>query len=381
MKKIAVLGSTGSIGTQTLKVIRENPQKYQVTALSCRKNAGLLAEQVAEFHPLCAAVGDRETARKLSERFPETRFVWGQDGLAEIAAGAEYDILLNALVGMSGLLPTYNAVSEGRTVALANKETLVAGGALICDMLRKTGAQLIPVDSEHSAIFQCMKGYRKDQVERILLTASGGPFRGKTAQELRSVTLVEALNHPRWKMGNKITIDSATLMNKGFEVIEARWLFGLDADRIDVVVHPESIVHSMVEYCDGAVMAQLGVPDMAVPISFALEYPDRLKSDIPRLDLKATGALTFEEPDMETFRCLGLAYEALRAGDTYCTALNAANEVAVQAFLDQKAAFCDIADCLEEVMQRHRPSKDPDIGELMRVDAEARRTAEAILEV
>ena len=248
MKKIAVLGSTGSIGTQTLKVIRENPQKYQVTALSCRKNAGLLAEQVAEFHPLCAAVGDRETARKLSERFPETRFVWGQDGLAEIAAGVEYDILLNALVGMSGLLPTYNAVSEGRTVALANKETLVAGGALICDMLRKTGAQLIPVDSEHSAIFQCMKGYRKDQVERILLTASGGPFRGKTAQELKSVTLAEALNHPRWKMGNKITIDSATLMNKGFEVIEARWLFGLDADRIDVVVHPESIVHSMVEY-------------------------------------------------------------------------------------------------------------------------------------
>ena len=381
MKKIAVLGSTGSIGTQTLQVIRENPQKYEVTALSCRNNTELLAEQVEEFRPACAAVGDRETARKLSERFPETQFVWGQEGLSQIAAGAEYDILLNALVGMSGLLPTYNAVSKGRTVALANKETLVAGGALICDTMQRTGAQILPVDSEHSAIFQCMKGYRKDQVERILLTASGGPFRGKKAPELRSVTRAEALNHPRWKMGNKITIDSATLMNKGFEVIEARWLFGLEADRIDVVIHPESIVHSMVEYCDGAVMAQLGVPDMAVPISFALEYPDRLENTVSRLDLKKTGALTFEEPDVETFRCLGLAYDALRAGDTYCTALNATNEVAVQAFLDQKAAFCDIADCLDEVMQRHRPSKNPDIGELMRVDAEARRMAESILEV
>ncbi len=381
MKKIAVLGSTGSIGTQTLNVIRENPEKYEVSALSCRSSAPLLAEQIEEFHPACAATGDQETARKLAERFPETRFVWGPQGLAEIAAEAEYDILLNALVGMSGLVPTYNAVSAGRTVALANKETLVAGGELICRTQKKTGARILPVDSEHSAIFQCLKGYEKSQVEKILLTASGGPFRGKTTEELRSVTLAEALDHPRWKMGSKITIDSATLMNKGFEVIEAKWLFDLKPEQIEVVVHPESIVHSMVQYCDGAVMAQLGVPDMAIPISFALEYPHRLRNAQQRLDLKKTGSLTFEEPDVRTFRCLQFAYDALRAGKTYCTALNAANEVAVGAFLGGKIAFCDITDCLDEVMQRHRPSEDADLEELMRVDAQTRKTAESILEV
>ena len=381
MKSIAILGSTGSIGTQALQVIRENPEKYRVCALSCRKSTDLLAKQIEEFRPSFAAVADEKTAAEMAQRFEGTEFFWGRKGLVEIASQTECDILLNALVGMSGLEPTYNAVLQGKTVALANKETLVAGGALIEKAADRTGAQILPVDSEHSAIFQCLRGYDPDQVEKIILTASGGPFRGRSLSQLRSVTVADALNHPNWKMGSKITIDSATLMNKGFEVIEARWLFGVPAERIDVVVHPESIVHSMVEYCDGAVMAQLGVPDMKVPISFALEYPRRLKIREKRLDLKEIGALTFEAPDTKTFRCLQLAYDALQAGDTYCTALNAANEVAVQAFLDGKAAFCDIPDCLDEVLQRHRPSKGADLEELLQADAEARSLAEIILEV
>ncbi len=383
MKNISILGSTGSIGTQTLQIIRENPKKYRACALSCRSNTELLARQVAEFRPDYAVVSDGETARRLADEFAETGtvFLHGKEGLVKIASDIECDIVLNALVGMSGLEPTYNAVLQGRTVALANKETLVAGGALIMETAEKTGTVILPVDSEHSAVFQCLEGYDKSQAERIVLTASGGPFRGKKAEELKSVTLAQALNHPRWKMGSKITIDSATLMNKGFEVIEARWLFGMAPSNIDVIVHPESIIHSMVEYCDGAVMAQLGLPDMAIPISLALEYPKRLPNRLSRLDLKSVGTLTFEAPDTETFRCLRFAYDALKAGENYCAALNAANEVAVAAFLDGRISFCDIQECLDEVLQRHRPSDERELAEIVRVDAWARRTAESILEV
>ena len=383
MKSISILGSTGSIGTQTLKIIRENPQKYRVCAVSCRSNTELLKAQIAEFRPEYAAVSDRRTAEKLQAEMSGTgtQFVYGREGLIKIASEIECDIVLNALVGMSGLEPTYNALLQKKTVALANKETLVAGGQLIMDTASRTGAAILPVDSEHSAIFQCLEGYERSQMEKIILTASGGPFRGKKPEELKSVTLSQALNHPRWKMGNKITIDSATLMNKGFEVIEAKWLFGAEAESIDVVIHPESIVHSMVEYCYGAVMAQLGIPDMAIPISLALEYPKRLPNRLPRLDLKTAGTLTFEAPDMETFPCLKFAYEALKAGKTYCAALNAANEVAVEAFLEEKIAFCDIPDCLDEVLQRHEPSSGGDLETILRADEEARRAARRILEV
>ncbi len=383
MKSISILGSTGSIGTQTLQIIRENPQKYRVCALSCRSNTALLKEQVEEFRPAYASVADRQTAEALQAEMKETgtQFVYGREGLVKIASEIESDIVLNALVGMSGLEPTYNALLRKKTVALANKETLVAGGRLIMETAARTGAAILPVDSEHSAIFQCLEGYRRSQVERIILTASGGPFRGKNAEELKSVTLSQALNHPRWKMGNKITIDSATLMNKGFEVIEAKWLFGAEAESIDVVVHPESIVHSMVEYCDGAVMAQLGIPDMAIPISLALEYPDRLPNRLPRLGLKTAGTLTFEAPDMETFPCLKLAYDALKEGETSCAALNAANEVAVEAFLREQIAFRDIPECLDEVLQRHNPSGDGELESILLADEEARRVAKRILEV
>ena len=383
MKNISILGSTGSIGTQALKIIKENPEKYRVCALSCRSNTELLARQIEEFHPEYAVVFDQRDAERMAVSFAGsgTTFLYGKEGLVKIASDIDCDIVLNALVGMSGLEPTYNAVLQKKTVALANKETLVAGGALVMETAEKTGAVILPVDSEHSAIFQCLEGYDKSQAERIILTASGGPFRGKKAEELKTVTLAQALNHPRWKMGNKITIDSATLMNKGFEVIEARWLFDMAPQQIDVVVHPESIIHSMVEYCDGAVMAQLGLPDMAIPISLALEYPKRLSNRLERLDLKTVGALTFEAPDMETFRCLRFAYDALKAGDTYCAALNAANEAAVAAFLEGKIAFCAIQDCLDEVLQRHRPSKGADLDEIIRVDAWARETARNILEV
>ena len=383
MKSISILGSTGSIGTQTLKIIRENPQKYRVCAVSCRSNTELLKAQIAEFRPEYAAVSDRRTAEKLQAEMSGTgtQFVYGREGLIKIASEIECDIVLNALVGMSGLEPTYNALLQKKTVALANKETLVAGGQLIMDTASRTGAAILPVDSEHSAIFQCLEGYERSQMEKIILTASGGPFRGKKPEELKSVTLSQALNHPRWKMGNKITIDSATLMNKGFEVIEAKWLFGAEAESIDVVIHPDRIVHSLVEYCDGAVMAQLGIPDMAIPISLALEYPKRLPNRLPRLDLKTAGTLTFEAPDMETFPCLKFAYEALKAGKTYCAALNAANEVAVEAFLEEKIAFCDIPDCLDEVLQRHEPSSGGDLETILRADEEARRAARRILEV
>ena len=380
MKKLAILGSTGSIGTQTLDIVRENPDKFQVTALTCGKNIKLLADQIREFSPSVVCVSDPGDAEELRRGFPGLEVVCGRDGLVYVAGQADYDIIENSLVGMAGLEPTYHAIMSGRTIALANKETLVAGGALIMGSAAKKGVDILPVDSEHSAVFQSLEGYDKAQLKRIILTASGGPFRGKTKAELDNVTLEQALNHPRWKMGSKITIDSSTLMNKGFEAIEARWLFDVPASKIDVLVHPESIIHSMVEYEDRAVMAQLGLPDMRIPISLALNYPERLPNSMPSLDLAVIGRLTFEKPDMETFPCLRLAYDALEAGDTYCTALNAANEVCVAAFLGGKIRYRDISDTLARIMDMHRPSAGADLEEILRVDASVRSQTSALLE-
>ncbi len=444
MKKIAILGSTGSIGTQTLNIIRKNPEKYHACALTCKSRLSLIAEQIVEFRPEYAVVSDREDALKLKsmlagrracsvkedvaggysvkedvaggyesgasdvetadscgagvsvdgvERDADadghstdadagyTRILWGREGLKAAASEIESDIVLNALVGMAGLEPTYYAVLNGKTVALANKETLVAGGSLIMETAKRTGAVILPVDSEHSAVFQCLQGYDERQVERIILTASGGPFRGKKADELKNVTLAQALNHPRWKMGSKITIDSSTLMNKGFEVIEARWLFDISPSKIDVVVHPESIIHSMVEYNDGAVMAQLGLPDMEIPISLALEFPKRLPNKMKRLNLADVGSLTFEHADTDTFKCLQYAYDALEAGDTFCTALNAANEIAVAAFLAEKISYSEIQDCLGKVLERHIPQKNATLEDILAIDEETRKIAAEILGV
>ncbi len=379
MKKLAILGSTGSIGTQTLDIVREHPDKFKVTALTCGKNIKLLADQIREFSPSAVCVSDPDDAETLRESFPDIEVVSGRDGLVYVAGHAEYDIIENSLVGMAGLEPTYHAIMSGRTIALANKETLVAGGALIMGEAAKKGVDILPVDSEHSAVFQSLEGYDRAQLKRIILTASGGPFRGKTKAELDSVTLEQALNHPRWKMGSKITIDSSTLMNKGFEVIEARWLFDTPASKIDVLVHPESIIHSMVEYEDRAVMAQLGLPDMRIPISLALNYPKRLPNSMPSLDLADMGRLTFEKPDMETFPCLKLAYDALEAGDTYCTALNAANEVCVAAFLSGKIRYRDISDTLARIMDMHRPSAEADLEEILRIDGYVRKQTSDLL--
>ena len=379
MKKLAILGSTGSIGTQTLDIVRENPDKFQVAALTCGKNVKLLTEQIREFSPSVVCVSEAADADALREAFPGPDVVSGREGLVYVAGQADYDIIENSLVGMAGLEPTYHAIMSGRTIALANKETLVAGGALIMKTAAEKGVQILPVDSEHSAVFQSLEGYDRAQLRRIILTASGGPFRGRKKSELDNVTLEQALNHPRWKMGSKITIDSSTLMNKGFEVIEARWLFDVPASKIDVLVHPESIIHSMVEYEDRAVMAQLGLPDMRIPISLALNYPARLPNSMPSLDLAEMGSLTFEKPDMETFTCLKLAYDALEAGDTYCTALNAANEVCVAAFLNGKIRYRDISDTLARIIDMHRPSAEADLDEILRVDASVREQTAALL--
>ena len=367
MKRISILGSTGSIGTQALQIIRENPQKYRVCALSCRSNTELLKAQTAEFRPQYAVVSHRAEAESLQEEMKETgtRFLYGEEGLVTIASAVDCDVVLNALVGMSGLKPTYNAVLRKKNVALANKETLVAGGELIMKTAARTGAVILPVDSEHSAVFQCLKGYDRSQAEKIILTASGGPFRGKKAKDLKSVTLSQALNHPRWKMGSKITIDSATLMNKGFEVIEAKWLFDVDLSQIQVVVHPQSVIHSAVEYADGAVIAQLGTPDMRIPIQYALYYPSRPALSGDRLDLFKLKDLTFEAPDLDTFKGLALAMKAARAGGNIPTAFNAANERAVALFLNKKIKYLEIIDIIEACMENASFIENPSVDEIL----------------
>ena len=381
MKKITLLGSTGSIGTQTLDVVRENPELYQIHALACARNTEILFRQIREFHPEAVSLLSEEAAEKTRQAFPELRVYSGREGLEELAGDETPDMVVNAVVGMAGLMPTYRAICAGRTIALANKETLVAGGHLIMKTAAEKGVDILPVDSEHSAVFQSLQGSERKRVRRIILTASGGAFRGYSREDLQNVTAAQALRHPNWDMGAKVTIDSSTLMNKGFEVAEARWLFDMEPERIDVVVHPESIIHSMVEYEDRAVMAQLGVPDMRVPINYALGYPDLIPLPLTEtLDFVKTAKLTFEQPDTDTFRCLKIAYDALKAGGTYCTALNAADEILVEAFLQGKIRYLEIQELLQKIVEQHK-SRDPEDPEsIFQADAEAREMTKKMIE-
>ena len=366
MKKIAILGSTGSIGTQTLDVVRANGD-LEVVGISAGSNITLLEQQIREFHPKFAAVGDEAKAAELRDRVKDlpVKIGSGMDGMIELATMPESEILVTAIVGMIGIRPTVAAMKAGKDIALANKETLVTAGHIIMPLAEECGVQILPVDSEHSAIFQCLHGENRKEIEKLLITASGGPFRGKTRAELENVTVEQALRHPNWSMGHKITIDSATLVNKGLEVMEAKWLFGVDLDHIQVVVQPKSIIHSMVEFKDGAVMAQLGTPDMKLPIQYALYYPERRFLRGMRLDFYKLGQMTFEAPDMETFEGLKFALEAMRRGGNIPTVFNAANEKAVAMFLERRIAFLDIPDIIASAMEEIAYIKHPSVDEIL----------------
>ncbi len=373
-KKIAILGSTGSIGTQALDIVRQNKEMYKATVLSCNQNISLLKEQIREFAPEVVVTGKSEDAQSLEREFPGIHFLWGGEGLREAAAWGDYDLLLNSLVGMRGLVPTYAALCEKRQVALANKETLVAGGELVMKKAREQGVEILPVDSEHSAIFQSLEGNRQNPYKRIILTASGGPFRNYTKEMLAHVSLEDALRHPNWSMGRKITVDSASMMNKGLEVIEAHHLFDAPAEKISVWIHPQSIIHSMVEYQDRCVIAQLGLPDMRMPIAYAFSYPRRLPFlSGESLDLAAIGSLTFEEPDMQRFPCLQMAYDALKEGGDAPCALNAANEELVGLFLQKRIEFMDIPRGLDHIMQKHHTRKISCLEDILETDRQIRR--------
>lgn len=377
-KKISVLGSTGSIGTQTLEIVRYN-QDIEITALAAGSNVELLEKQVREFHPKTACLWDEKAAAELKVRIAdlEVKVVSGLEGLIEAATEPEAQIVVTAIVGMIGIRPTIAAMEAGKDIALANKETLVTAGHLIMPLAKQFGVQILPVDSEHSAIFQALHGEKREQIHKLLITASGGPFRGKKIADLEKVTLEDTLKHPNWVMGQKITVDSATLVNKGLEVMEARWLFDVDLDHIQVVVQPQSIIHSMVEFEDGAVMAQLGTPDMRLPIQYALCYPDRrfLKGD--RLDFHMLKQITFEEPDRKTFKGLPMAVEAARAGGSMPTVFNAANELAVRKFLQKKISFLDIYEIIGQSMSRHTAVKDPDLDQILEIEKETYRWIES----
>ena len=378
MKKIAILGSTGSIGTQTLDVVRANGD-IEVLGISAGRNVKMLEEQAREFHPKLIAVWDENAAKDLAVRLQDmdVKIVSGMDGLLELARMPETDILVTAVVGMIGIRPTMEGIKAGKDIALANKETLVTAGHLIIPMAKEYGVQILPVDSEHSAIFQALHGEKREQVEKLLITASGGPFRGRKRDELKNVTLADALKHPNWVMGQKITVDSATLVNKGLEVMEAKWLFDVDLDHIQVVVQPKSIIHSMVEFKDGAVMAQLGTPDMRFPIQYALYYPERRYLEGERLDFHKLKEITFEDPDMETFLGLPMAMDAARAGGSMPTVFNAANELAVKKFLQEKIGFLDIYEIIGQSMDRHQVIANPDLDEILAVEAETYKWIES----
>ena len=367
MKKIAILGSTGSIGTQTLDVIRAHSDKLEVVALAAGSNKERLKEQIREFHPELVSLSDEKKAQELKEELAgeAVEVVCGMDGLIEVAGIDSADVVVTAVVGMMGILPTMEAIRKGKDIALANKETLVTAGHLIIPMAREYGVSILPVDSEHSAIFQCLQGEPKKALDKILLTASGGPFRGKSAEFLETVTLEDALNHPNWSMGPKITIDSSTMVNKGLEVMEAKWLFGVDYSQIEVVIQPQSIIHSMVQYIDGAVIAQLGTPDMRVPIEYALFYPERRSLPGDRLDFSKLSQITFEKPDYKVFRGLSLAIEAGKTGGTMPTVFNAANERAVAKFLKGEIKYTDIVRSIEKCMDAHKVSAHPDLEEIL----------------
>lgn len=379
MKEISILGSTGSIGTQALDVVRKNRDKFMIKALSCGRNLELMKKQISEFEPELVVTATGEDAKLLREYFrgkvENIEFLSGEDGLLQLA-GYDSDLLLNSLSGMRGMLPTYEAIKAGKNIALANKESLVVGGDVIMSAAAKNGVKILPVDSEHSAIFQCMQGNLNKEIKKIYLTASGGPFRGYSRAELEDVSVEQALNHPKWTMGRKISIDSATLMNKGLELIEAKWLFNVDVDDIEILVHPQSIVHSGVEFKDTAVIAQLGIPDMRIPIALAFTYPDRLKMDVPELNFFNEGSkLTFEKPDLESFKCMKLAIQAAKSGKLYPAAMNGANEVLVESFLNGEIGFNQIADFIEEVLNVNDFSNKPELDSILEADKLARGKA------
>lgn len=378
-KYIAILGSTGSIGTQALEVIRTNKDRFVVEVLTAENNASLLIEQAVEFRPNVVVIGNELLYPQVKNALEPLyiKVYCGAKALASVVEMEDIDIVLTALVGYAGLIPTINAIKAGKHIALANKETLVVAGDIVTNLARKHKVAILPVDSEHSAIFQCLPGETMNPIEKIILTASGGPFRGKSRAELEQVTKQQALKHPNWSMGSKITIDSASLMNKGLEVIEAKWLFGLKAEQIEVIVHPQSIIHSMVQFEDGSIKAQMGLPDMKLPIQYAFGFPERLKASYPRFDFAKYPSLTFEEPDMKTFHNLALAYDALRKGGNMPCILNAANEIAVEKFLNDQIAFLEMPEMIAECMAKVPYIAIPSLEDYIETDTITRKTAQA----
>ena len=376
-KRVAVLGSTGSIGTQTLEVISKHPDKFEVEVLTAYNQIGKLVQQCRTFLPKTVVIGNKDKYHQLQEALRDLpiKVFAGDDAIAQVAEMGTVDLVLTAMVGFAGLLPTINAIKAGKIVALANKETLVVAGDIITELAAKNKVPILPVDSEHSAIFQCLAGEFHNPIEKIYLTASGGPFRGKNTAFLNNVTPEQALNHPNWEMGNKITIDSASMMNKGLEVIEARWLFGLKPEQIDVIVHPQSIVHSIVQFTDGSMKAQMGLPDMRLPIQYALTYPERFTSDFPRFNFLDYPNLSFEKPDLQTFRNLGIAYDAMNTGGNMPCIVNAANEVAVEGFLHNKIGFLKMSDIIEKTMAKASFVQKPNLDDYFKTDTEARKIA------
>ena len=382
-KQLCILGSTGSIGTQTLDIVRAYPERYGVYAICAHRSVDKLVEQALEFHPEVVCIADESLYESLNAKLSSLHFagkVWsGADSIAQVVTMPSIDIVVASMVGYAGLRPTIEAIKAGKTIALANKETLVVAGEIICDLALKHHTPILPVDSEHSAIFQSLVGEDKSEIEKILLTASGGPFRTFSLDQMQHVTAADALKHPNWEMGAKITIDSASMMNKGFEVIEAKWLFGVPVEKVQVLVHPQSIVHSAVQFTDGAIKAQLGAPDMRLPIQYALSFPERLASDFPRADLFALKDLTFEEPDMHRFPNLGLAYEAMRRGGNIPCVLNAANEVVNLAFREGRCGFLQMSEIIEKTMIQAEFIQKPTYEDYVETDKEARKIAESLL--
>ena len=379
-KQIAILGSTGSIGTQALEVIDENPDLFEVYALTANNNDKLLVEQARKYHPEIVVIANKEKYAYVKEALEDLpmKVFSGSESISDVAEMGPIDIVLTAMVGYSGLQPTIHALKAGKTIALANKETLVVAGEIICDLAQKHRCAILPVDSEHSAVFQCLAG-ETSPIEKIILTASGGPFRGKSRDYLKNVTRAEALKHPNWSMGAKITIDSATMMNKGFEVIEAKWLFGVKPEQIEAIVHPQSLIHSMVQFEDGSIKAQMGLPDMKLPIQYAFGYPYRLKNNYPRLDFSTCKDMTFEKPDLEVFRNLAFAYDAMKKGGNAPCILNAANEIVVEAFLKERIGFLEMSDIIEQTMNRVAFITKPTYEDYVATDREARNIALSVI--
>ena len=382
MKRIAILGSTGSIGTQSLEVISQNPDKFEVEVLTANNNVDLLIQQAKKFQPNAVVIANEEKYRQVADALEKEpiKVYAGADAINQVVQMDTVDLVLTAMVGYSGLIPTYHAVNAGKNIALANKETLVVAGEIITKIAHEKKVEILPVDSEHSAIFQCLTGEFMNPIEKLYITCSGGPFRGKTENELRNVTVDDALAHPNWEMGNKITIDSATLMNKGFEVIEAHWLFGLPSSKIDVIVHPESIVHSLVQFEDGSIKAQLGLPDMKLPIQYAMGFPYRIKNNYQRFNFLDYPTLNFEPPNTKIFRNLALSYEALDLGGNKPCVLNAANEIVVEAFLKKKIGFLQMPEMIEKALNKVAFIKKPGLEDLIETNAEARRVTELLIQ-